>query len=173
MKPQRSTAAWVNEVYTELRAIAHRNLASERPSHTLQTTALVHEAYVRLCGASSWPGRAEFMAAAAHVMREILIDYARSRSRVKRGGDLLRITLNEVWVAIDVREDTDVLAVDAALKKLERLDERQARIVEMRFFAGMSIEEVAEILEVAPKTVSRDWTMARAWLRRELARASS
>lgn len=168
MNPERSTGAWVNEVYHELRSIAHRYLERERPFHTLQTTALVHEAYVRLSPKPSWSGRAEFLAAASQLMRQILIDHARARSRLKRGGDPLRITLDELRMAIELRDEVDVLAVDQALQRLERLDARQARIVEMRFFAGMSIEEVAEILKVTPKTINRDWAMARAWLRREL-----
>jgi RNA polymerase sigma-70 factor (ECF subfamily) len=168
MNPERSTEAWVDEVYRELHAVAHRYLKRERPFHTLQTTALVHEAYVRLSPKPSWKGRAEFLAAASQLMREILIDHARARSRSKRGSDPLRITLDELQMAIDVRDEVDVLAVDEALRRLAQLDARQARIVEMRFFAGMSIEEVSEILGIAPKTITRDWAMARAWLRREL-----
>ncbi len=171
MKPERSTEAWIGEVYHELRSISHRYLERERPFHTLQTTALVHEAYVRLSPKPSWAGRAEFLAAASQLMRQILIDHARARSRLKRGGDPRRITLDELRIAIELHDEIDVLAVDEALQRLEQLDARQARIVEMRFFAGMSIEEVAEILKVAPKTINRDWAMARAWLRRELSGA--
>lgn len=158
----------MEEVYHELRAIAHRQLERERPSHTLQTTALVHEAYIRLSPKPSWRGRAEFLAAASHLMREILIDHARARSRLKRGGDPLRITLDEFRIAIKLHDEIDILAVDEALRRLQALDARQARIVEMRFFAGMSIEEVSGVLKVTPKTINRDWAMARAWLRREL-----
>jgi RNA polymerase sigma factor (TIGR02999 family) len=148
--------------------MARRQLGRERPFHTLQTTALVHEAYVRLSPKPYWRDRAEFLAAASQLMREILIDHARARSRLKRGGDPLRITLDELKLAIRLRDEVDVLALDQALQRLERLDARQARIVEMRFFAGMSVEEVAQILDVSSKTINRDWAMARAWLRREL-----
>jgi RNA polymerase sigma-70 factor (ECF subfamily) len=169
MNPERSTDAWVDDAYRELRAIAHRYLSGERSSYTLQTTALVHEAYVRLSPNPSWRGRAEFLAASSRIMREILIDHARARSRLKRGGgNSLRITLDELQMAIELPDEVDVLAVDEALRRLERLDARQARIVEMRFFAGMSIEEVSKALNVASKTINRDWAMARAWLRREL-----
>jgi RNA polymerase sigma-70 factor (ECF subfamily) len=165
-----NTEAWTHALYTELRAVARRYLHREGPGHTLQTTALVHEAYLRLYAESPklWPGRADFLAAASQVMRHILIDYARTRLRGKRGGDLLRITLDELRMAVVHRDQIDILAVDQALNRLEQLDARQARIVEMRFFAGMSLEEIAEVLGVASKTVSRDWAMARAWLRREL-----
>lgn len=158
-------------LYEELRAIAHRHMARERPSHTLQTTALVHEAYLRLSKKYSFSSRAEFLAGASHLMRQILIDYARARTKLKRGGDQLRITLDEMQLAVEWNDEVDVIALDAALGKLEALDPRQGRIVEMRFFSGMSVEEVAGVLEVAPKTVHRDWSMARAWLRRELSRA--
>jgi RNA polymerase sigma factor (TIGR02999 family) len=171
MNSERTTDAWIDEVYHELRAILHRYLEHERPFHTLQTTALVHEAYVRLSPKPSRRARVDFLAAASQLMREILIDHARARSRLKRGGDPLRITIDELRMAIELHDQVNVLAVDEALRRLERLDARQARIVEMRFFAGMSIAEVSENLKVAPKTISRDWAMARAWLLRELGSA--
>jgi RNA polymerase sigma-70 factor (ECF subfamily) len=162
---------WTAALYDELRSIAHRHMISERPSHTLQTTALVHEAYLRLSTKFSWPSRTEFLAGASHIMRQILIDHARARTQLKRGGNDLRITLDEMQIAVEWNDEVDVIAIDVALSKLELLDARQARIVEMRFFSGMSVEEVAEVLNLAPKTVHRDWSMARAWLRRELGNA--
>jgi RNA polymerase sigma factor (TIGR02999 family) len=162
---------WTAALYQELRSIAHRHMSSERGSHTLQTTALVHEAYLRLSPKFSWPSRTEFLAGASHIMRQILIDHARARSQLKRGGNDLRITLDEMQIAVEWNDEVDVIAIDGALSKLEQLDPRQGRIVEMRFFSGMSVEEVADVLDVAPKTVQRDWAMARAWLRRELGNA--
>jgi RNA polymerase sigma-70 factor (ECF subfamily) len=171
MNSESQKEEWTAALYEELRAIAHRHMISERPAHTLQTTALVHEAYLRLSKRFSWPSRTEFLAGASHLMRQILIDYARARSQLKRGGNPLRITLDEIQLAVEWNDEVDVIATDVALRKLELLDPRQARIVEMRFFSGMSVEEIADALDVAPKTMQRDWAMARAWLRRELGKA--
>jgi RNA polymerase sigma factor (TIGR02999 family) len=170
-KPESLKEEWTAALYSELRAIAHRHMVNERSSHTLQTTALVHEAYLRLSTKFSWPSRTEFLAGASHIMRQILIDHARARTQLKRGGNDLRITLDEMQIAVEWNDEVDVIAIDTALSKLEQLDPRQGRIVEMRFFSGMSVEEVADVLDVAPKTVHRDWAMARAWLRRELGSA--
>lgn len=157
-------------IYDELRGIARKQLAGERPDHTLDTTALVHEAYVKLVGLErmEWGGRPHFLAAAAGAMRRILVDHARNRRAIKRGGGVAAVSLGGVVVA--VRDSVDqLLELDRALLRLRELDIRQSRVVELRFFAGMTVEEVAEVLEVSPTTVKRDWTAARAWLNRELA----
>jgi RNA polymerase sigma-70 factor, ECF subfamily len=166
-------------VYEELRRIAHRQLGRERPDHTLGTTALVHEAYLKLARLDriAWQGRAHFLAVAAQAMRRVLVDYAVARRTLKRGGARTAAALDDVpsgdLVAADAlaaaatRAD-ELLALDDALRRLAALDERQARVVECRFFAGMSVEETAEALDVSPATVKRDWTLARAWLNREL-----
>ena len=157
-------------VYDDLRSLARRYLARENAGHTLQPTALVHEAWVRLVDQSrvQWKGRTHFFAIGAQAMRRVLVDHARGRLRDKRGGGRPRVELRED-VALASERDEDVLAVDEALEKLARLDERQARIVELRFFGGLSVEEVAEVLGVSKRTVEAEWTMLRAWLRRELA----
>jgi RNA polymerase sigma-70 factor (ECF subfamily) len=156
-------------VYDELRALAESYLRCERPDLTLQATALVHEAYVRLVKQEevAWQNRAHFFALAAQAIRRILVDHARGHQRAKRGGDRQRVRLGEDLVAPQAR-DQDVLAVDEALKELARLHPRQARIVELRFFGGLNLKEVAEFLRVSPRTVDGDWSMARAWLRRAL-----
>lgn len=156
-------------VYDELRALAESYLQRERPDHTLQATALVHEAYVRLVRQEDveWKNRAHFFAVAAQAIRRILVDHARTRQRAKRGGDRQRVRLDEDVALLEERE-LDLLALDEALGRLATLHERQARIVELRFFGGLGLKEVAEILEVSPRTVDGDWSMARAWLRREL-----
>jgi len=149
-------------------------MGMEGPGHTLETSALVHEAYIKLVGLDrmEWRGRSHFFAAAAGAMRRILIDHATSRKALKRGGTMARVALDDVDLpahhALDDESLGDILALDQALDRLRELDERQARVVEARFFAGMSIEEVAEALDVSPMTVKRDWTAARAWLNREL-----
>jgi RNA polymerase sigma factor (TIGR02999 family) len=157
-------------VYDVLQRIAHRKLASERSGHTLATTDLVHEAYLKLVRLDriEWQGRAHFLAVAARAMRNILVDYALRRKTEKRGGAYVRVTLED-HLAIAEGSESDVLAVHAALERLERIDERQSRVVECRFFAGMSIEETAEALGVSPASIKRDWALARAWLNRELA----
>jgi RNA polymerase sigma-70 factor (ECF subfamily) len=156
-------------VYEELRRQASRYLQHERHGHTLQTTALVHEAYVRLVDQADvrWQNRAHFFAIAAEMMRRILVDHARKRRAVKRGGDELRVTLNEALNASGER-NLDIIAVDEALTKLAALDRQQARVVELRFFGGLNVEETAEVLGVSARTVKRDWSVAKSWIRREL-----
>jgi RNA polymerase sigma factor (TIGR02999 family) len=156
-------------VYRELHRLAHRQLRSERPDHTLDTTALVHEAYLRLAPAEGieWHGRAHFFAVAARAMRRILINHAEARNAHKRGGLWRRVELSDEVAAEAERNDT-LLALDRALTRLAVLDERQARVVECRYFAGMSLEETAAALEISLATVKRDWAVARAWLNREL-----
>ena len=159
-------------VYEELHRQAHRYLRRERKHHTLQTTALVHEAYLRLIGQHSvnWQNRAHFFGLAANMMRRILVNYAINRNRLKRGGADETLPLEEaLYVAGDERE-MDLIALDKVLNRLEEMDKRQAQIVELRYFSGLSIEETAEVLRVSPATVKRDWKMAKAWLRRELTR---
>ena len=160
-------------VYDELRVLAARHLRSERPGHTLQTTALVHEAYLRLAGQRQpdWKNRAYFFGAVATIMRRILVDHARRRVRDKRGGGIEVLALEEVSepaASTTSQGGIDVEALDQALDKLGAVDARQARIVELRYFSGMTVEEVAEVLSVSPGTVKRDWTVARAWLFAEL-----
>ncbi|MGA2616084.1 MAG: sigma-70 family RNA polymerase sigma factor [Thermoguttaceae bacterium] len=159
------------EVYTELRALAARYLHRERNNHTLQPTALVHEVYLKLVGQTSvdWQGRAHFLAIAAKAMRQILVDHARRHRAAKRGGNRHRITLDDNLV-IESRRDVDLLALEDALTKLTKLDPRQAQMVELRFFGGLSIAEVAKVMGISKRSVEREWTMVRAWLRRELSR---
>jgi RNA polymerase sigma factor (TIGR02999 family) len=156
-------------VYRELRRIAHRYMAGERPDHTLQTTALVNEAYLKLVDSRrvNWRNRAHFFAISAQLMRRILVDYARSRGYRKRGGGARDITLHEYVVGANER-GRNVLALDDALKALAELDPRKSKVVELRFFGGLTLEETAEVLKVCPDTVVRDWRMAKAWLGREL-----
>ena len=164
-------------VYDELRGLARRQLAGERAGHTLNTTALVHEAYVRLVDDTrvTRKGRAYFFGAAARAMRQVLVDHARRRRAAKRGGDARRVTLEGERLAdrhgrVDIdRLADELIDLDRALEELARLNPRHARVVECRFFAGMTISEVADALEISPATVKRDWDMARAWLNRELA----
>ncbi len=165
----------VCQVYDELRRIAHRRLQTERANHTLDTTALVHEAYVKLVDRRkrSWQNRAHFYAAAAQAMRRILISYARNRSTEKRGGVATRVTFDQSWGALSEARSTELLALDEALSRLEEISPRHARIVESRFFGGLTVEETAQTLGVAPITVTRDWRMARAWLKDELSQATS
>ena len=164
-------AAMMPEVYDELRRIARRYLRNERPGQTLQPTALVNEVYLRLRKdrAQDWHTRAQVIGIAARAMRQILIEAARARNARKRGADPIRVTLDE-RLAADPGPAVDVLAVDAALTRLAALDPVQARLVELRFFGGLTIEESAEALDVSPATVKRHWAVARAWLRREMTR---
>jgi RNA polymerase sigma factor (TIGR02999 family) len=162
----------IESVYAELRRLASSYLQQERRGHTLQATALVHEAYARLVDQSraEWKSRTHFFAVGAKMMRRILIDHARERRSQKRGGDQQRVTLSvagEMPGGGDLDYE-ELLSVDEALHRLAELDERQAKVVELRFFAGMSVAEVAEFLDVSPRTVEGDWTHARTWLRREL-----
>jgi RNA polymerase sigma-70 factor (ECF subfamily) len=157
-------------VYDELRRIAARKLRDERTSHTLSATALVHEAWleVRKLDRIQWQNRSHYLAIAAQAMRRILIDHAVGRNRQKRGGGHELLHLEEdVWAVAESRGE-ELLALDEALARLEALNKRQAQIVEYRFFGGMTVEETAEILDISPATVKREWSTARAWLNREL-----
>lgn len=156
-------------VYDELRRLARRYMGREGSGHTLQTTGLVNEAYLRLVDQTKvrWQNRAHFFGVAAQLMRRILVDHARTRQRIKRGGGALRVSLSEVE-AISPETPTDLLAIDEALMRLAEVDGRKGRIVELRFFGGLSIEETAEALQVSPGTVMHDWTLAKAWLYRDL-----
>lgn len=156
-------------VYEQLRAIAQRNMRGERSGHTLQATALVHEAYLRLTGDEdiAWENRAHFFGAAARAMQRILVEHARSRGRDKRQGDRQRQPLSVVDLAVDADLE-QVLAVQSAVEKLEAVDARLAEIVRLRFYAGLGVEETARALQLSERTVRRDWTLARAWLIREL-----
>jgi len=155
-------------VYEELRRLAHHYMRGERPNHTLQTTALVNELYVRLAGidAVQWKDRAHFFAMAATLMRRVLVDYARLRAREKRGGGVSVTSLDENAVA--AQPAVDIVALDEALDRLAALDPQQSRVVELRFFAGLSVEETAEALGISPATVKRDWATAKLWLYNEL-----
>ncbi|MGB0012283.1 MAG: sigma-70 family RNA polymerase sigma factor [Candidatus Sulfotelmatobacter sp.] len=166
--------ALVPLVYEELRRLAHRHLRNERQDHTLQSTALVNEAYFRLVGQNfpEWEGRAHFFAIAAQLMRQILVDYARSRRAAKRGSSVCTVMLDDIE-ALPQRKDVDVVALNDALNTLAELDPRQTRVVELRFFAGLSSEEISEVMGIGTATVQRDWTAARAWLHREMSRRSS
>lgn len=154
--------------YDELKRIAHGQLARERAGHTLDTTALVHEAYLKLAGSDSlsWKGRAHFFAVCAQAMRRVLVNYAESRNAAKRGGTALHVPIEDVAAAARERPD-DILWVDDALRRLEQRSPRQTRVVECRVFAGMDVEETALALAVSSATVKRDWALARAWLIRE------
>jgi RNA polymerase sigma factor (TIGR02999 family) len=158
-------------VHDELRKIARRCLRGEHAAHSLQATALVNEAYLRLVDARlvNWQNRVHFLAMSARLMRRVLVDAGRARGADKRGGDAVRVSLSE---ALGRSDDLghDVVALHDALEQLEQVDARKGRLVELRFFAGLSVEEAAGVLEISPQTASRDWTFAKAWLRRELER---
>lgn len=158
-------------VYGELRRVAQRQLRDERPGHTLDATGLVNEAYLRLVGQVrvDWQGRAHFFGIAARAMRQILVDYARRRTAEKRGGDWQRVTLTSRGLGLEIPLE-ELLSLDAALDRLEEMEPRLRQVVEHRFFAGMTEEEIAEVLGVTPRTVRRDWVKARAWLYKELYR---
>jgi len=155
-------------IYRELRRLARRRLGSEKADHTLQTTALVHEAYLRLVGqkATQWQNRAHFFAIAAQMMRRILVDYARSRRYTKRGGGAQKVSFEEN-MAVSSRAAA-VIALDEALTTLAEIDPRKSKMIELRFFGGLSIEETAKVLGVSPGTIKRDWTLAKAWLQHEI-----
>lgn len=159
----------VSLVYDELRRLARSYMRRERTDHTLQATALVHEAYLKLVEqrSANWQSRAHFFGVAAQVMRRILIDHARGHQRQKRGGEYEKVVLNEALV-FSPEQSAELLAVDEALERLAKLDERQARVVELRFFGGLSVEEAAAVLDISPKTVKRDWSVAKAWLYADL-----
>lgn len=156
-------------VYDELRRQAARYLRREQPGHTLQTTALIHEAYVRLVDQRNvqWQNRAHFFGIAAQMMRRILVDHARTKKRAKRGGSDIKVSLDDATVAVK-GQNLDVVAIDEALSRLAKIDEQQSRVVELRFFSGLTVEETAEVMGISPATVKRDWSMAKAWLHREL-----
>ena len=161
-------------VYDEMRRLAHRYLRRERPGHTLQSTALVHEAFVRLTGNAlpQWEDRSHFFGIAAHLMRQILVEYARGRNAGKRGGAAIKLALDSVDEP-SARPDLDIVALDDALNDLARIDSQQSRVVELRFFSGLSIEDTAQVLGISESTVKRDWNTARVWLYRELDRTAS
>ena len=161
-------------VERELRRIAHRAMRNERPGHTLQTTALVNEAYLRLVDQShvNWQSRAHFLGVAAGLMRQILVDHARRVCRAKRGGGVMHLPLDEGLVYSPAKPDS-LLALDEALSRLAEFDARKARVVELRYFAGMTVEEAAEALGLHPNTVIHDWGLAKAWLKRELEKERS
>jgi RNA polymerase sigma-70 factor, ECF subfamily len=161
-------------VYEDLRRLAHRFMANERPGHTLQTTALVNEAYLRLAGSAqaNREGRIHFFAASSRAMRQILVDWARARRSAKRGGGLPTLELQEAF-AVSGQPTADLVAIDDALKALAALDARKSRIVELRFFGGLSVQETAEVLKISEETVGRDWRLAKSWLRRELRKEPS
>ena len=156
-------------VYDELRRQASRYLRHENPGHTLQTTDLIHEAYLRLVDQRNphWQNRAQFFGIAAQLMRRILVDHARARHRAKRGGQNIRIVLDEE-VAGDRSNDVELIEIDEALNRLAEIDIQQSKIVELRFFSGLNVEETAQVLGISPRTVKRGWRFAKAWLRREL-----
>ena len=156
-------------VYGELHRMAKRYMASQSPGHTLQTTALIHEAYLKLVGhkEKGWQNRAHFFGVAAQAMRHILVDYARSRHATKRGGETHAISLDEAAMVMDC-QTAELVALDDALDRLAELAPRQSRLVELRYFGGLSVEESADVLKISPETATRDWRMAKAWLLREL-----
>ena len=158
-------------VYKELQRLAHYHLRRERDGHTLQTTALVHEVYLRLCGQNEphWENRAHFFAVAARMMRRILVDYSRQHDAEKRGGATCRVPLDD-GLSVPVQEQFDLVALDRALDQLAAFDERKCRVVEMRFFAGLQAKEIAAILNTTEATVRRDWVIAKGWLYRYLER---
>jgi RNA polymerase sigma factor (TIGR02999 family) len=175
-------AAWANGdgaalerlipvVHDELRRMARRYMRNENPGNTLQTQALLNEAYLKLVGVTdvAWQNRTHFFAVSAQIMRRILVDAARARTAEKRGGEVIKLDLNESIDGLPERGH-QLVALDQALDALAKFDERKAQVVEMKFFGGLSVEEIAEVLKVSPRSVMRDWSLARAWLARELAR---
>ena len=161
-------------VHTELRRLAHRHMARERPGHTLQTTCLVNEVYLRLVDVRQvgWQDRAHFFAVSSRLMRRILVDFARSRRYLKRGGGAQKVTFDEALIP-SPKQSRDLVLLDDALNALERVDARKSRVVELRFFGGLSVEETAEVLKVSQETVLRDWKLSKAWLTREMSKAGS
>ena len=158
-------------VYAELRKLARNYMRGQRPGHTLQTTALVNEAYLRLIDSSrvNWQNRTHFFAISAQLMRRVLVDFARAKQSLKRGGERIQVTLDEK-IEAQTENTTDLVALDEALQKLAEMNQRQAKIVELRYFGGLSEEEIGETLKVSYRTVRRDWNIAKAWLYRELNR---
>jgi len=159
-------------VHQELRRLARRYMFGERPGHTLQATALVNEAYLRLVNSRqvNWQNRAHFFAISAQLMRRILVDYARARGYQKRGGGIPKVTLDEALMGLEEKR-RDLVALDDALKTLAGVDPRKSKVIELRFFGGLSVEETAEVLKVSPETVLRDWRLAKAWLTREMGKS--
>jgi len=159
-------------VYNELRRLASRYLNRERGDHTLQPTALVHEAFIRMVNEDQppWQNRAHFFGVAARLMRQILVDHARRRQSLKRGGSRERTGLNEEFKVYSPEKSAELLALDDALERLAHQDERQSRVVEMKYFVGLDIDDIAKVLDISPRTVKRDWTMAKAWLHQEMTR---
>ena len=157
-------------VYDELHRQAASFLRKERPGHTLQTTALIHEAYLKLIDRRDvqWESRTHFFAVAAQAMRRILVDYARAKHSEKRGGDNIKLSLEKAMLVATEEKGVDLIALDEALDKLTKLDKQQARVIELKYFSGLSLEETAEALHISRATVARDWEAARAWLHREL-----
>ena len=170
---QHAFDALMPEVRKELHRLAAHYMAEEPPGHELQPTALINEAYLRLVDWKNiqWADRAHFFGMAANMMRRVLVDYARSRDRLKRGGEAIQVSFTEA-ANVPVPQSADVLALDKALRELEKIDPRKSQIVEMRFFGGLSQEETAEALNVSVATVRRDWSLSRAWLARELKKKS-
>jgi RNA polymerase sigma factor (TIGR02999 family) len=168
---RKAEALLIPQIYEELRRLARQYMRRERVNHTLQPTALVHEAYAQLVQLPqvSWQSRAHFFAAASNVMRHILVDHARARTADKRGGIQHQVTLDDALLAANNRS-IDVLALHEAIERLEKFDERQARVVELHFFGGLTFEEIALVLNIAVRTAKRDWSMARAWLKGELSK---
>jgi RNA polymerase sigma factor (TIGR02999 family) len=166
---QGAREALIPLVYDELRRLARRHLRRERPDHTLQSAALVNEAYLRLIRQDQpqWENRAHFFGVAAQLMRHILVDHARNRMAAKRGAGAPRLTLDPE-IALPQQREVDLVALDDALNQLAALDQQQSRVVELRFFGGLSIEETSVVLEISPATVKREWATARAWLQREM-----
>ena len=156
-------------VYDELHRLASRYLRHEHPGHTLQTTALVHEAYLKLVDQKNmtWQNRVQFFAASSQVMRHILVDHARSRRAFKRGGNYFRLSLDEARISAD-EKDGDLLTLNEALNNLAAIDSQQSRVVELRVFGGLTVEETAEALRISPRTVKREWSMAKAWLHKKI-----
>lgn len=156
-------------VQGELHRLAHRYMSAERPGHPLQTTALINEAYLRLIDSSRvrWQNRSHFFAVSAQLMRRILVDFARARDKLKRGGDTVQVSLEEAML-VSRESSPDLLALDDALTALAAFDERKSKVIELRFFGGLSVEETADVLKVSPVTVMRDWGLAKTWLLREL-----
>jgi RNA polymerase sigma factor (TIGR02999 family) len=157
-------------VYDELRRLASRSLRKERPGHTLQTTALIHEAYLKLVNQrdAKWQNRSHFFAIASQAMRRILVDYARERHREKRGGSAENLPIEEAAFVASQEKSVDLVALDEALTRLAKFDERQAKVVELRYFSGLDIDETAEVLGISNATVRRDWNIAKAWLKQEI-----
>lgn len=166
---QGAAAQLVPLIYDELHRLAVQRLRHERPGHTLRATALVHEVYLKLAGRrnAKWQDRVQFFAVASQLMRRVLVDYARKQQRIRRGGTQKRVSLDEVLLVAPERTD-ELLAVHGALSRLEKLDPRQGRIVELRYFGGLTMDETAEVLHVSSKTVMREWNIAKAWLYGEL-----